>query len=431
MNRYPMTRKTIFLLCICAVTLCSVAKAQNPAIVQYINTYKLLAIQEMQRTGIPASIKLAQGILETQAGQSDLVLRSNNHFGIKCKTAWAGNKVYHDDDERGECFRAYASANDSYRDHSDFLKNSQRYAFLFHINPEHYKEWAKGLKKAGYATNPKYWQQLVKYIDDYDLNLYTLVALGKKQMSDESAYYAMADMPATAAPAVVNTVITAAAGSPSGMNELVNVAAAEPVRAKYPEGEFKINDTKVIVVFAGTPLLSIAEQRGMRYKHLLDFNDIEEGNDFINKDQLIFLQRKRKQGNTATHLVLKGECLYDIAQQEGIRLTNLLEYNRLEQGQEPMPGQMVYLQKSAANDAFEAGKTIIVANSVAHVQPQVQQGEELMVVAKPVVKHIVQSKETLYSIARKYEVAVTDIRTWNRLDKDNIRVGQELLIYKN
>ena len=286
---------------IIAFIVCQSGIAQNSQVVKdYINTYREIAIEEMLRTGVPASITLAQGIHETSAGQSVLVKKSNNHFGIKCKSDWKGESVSHDDDARGECFRKYEDPFQSYRDHSDFLKNSQRYAFLFNINPEHYKEWAKGLKKAGYATNPKYWQQLVKYIDDYDLNLYTLVALGKKQMSDESAYYAMADMPATAAPAVVNTVITAAAGSPSGMNELVNVAAAEPVRAKYPEGEFKINDTKVIVVFAGTPLLSIAEQRGMRYKHLLDFNDIEEGNDFINKDQLIFLQRKRKQGNTGT-----------------------------------------------------------------------------------------------------------------------------------
>ena len=98
--------------------------AQNATIIQYINTYKFIAIKEMQRSGVPASIKLAQGILETQAGESDLVRRSNNHFGIKCKTAWSGDKVYHDDDEKGECFRAYASAEDSYKDHSDFLKTS-------------------------------------------------------------------------------------------------------------------------------------------------------------------------------------------------------------------------------------------------------------------------------------------------------------------
>ena len=163
-----MIKKASILL-VCVIFVYNTLTAQNPAIIRYINTYKFLAIQEMQRTGVPASIKLAQGILETQAGESDLVKRSNNHFGIKCKTAWNGNKVYHDDDEKGECFRAYGSAEDSYRDHSDFLKRSQRYAFLFQLDPADYKDWAKGLKKAGYATNPKYTQQLIKYIETYDL----------------------------------------------------------------------------------------------------------------------------------------------------------------------------------------------------------------------------------------------------------------------
>ncbi len=113
----------------------------------YINTYKDLAIEEMQRTGVPASIKLAQGIHETMAGTSDLVLKSNNHFGIKCKSNWTGESVTHDDDARGECFRKYDSPLDSYRDHSDFLKGSQRYASLFKLDPLDYADWAYGLKK--------------------------------------------------------------------------------------------------------------------------------------------------------------------------------------------------------------------------------------------------------------------------------------------
>src|SRR6516164_8289595 len=130
--------------------------AQAPYdIATYVNTYKLLAISEMQRTGVPASIILAQGIHETQAGTSDLVIASNNHFGIKCKTGWTGQVVYHDDDARGECFRSYASAADSYRDHSDYLLQTPRYAFLFKLNPEDYESWAYGLTKAGYATNLK------------------------------------------------------------------------------------------------------------------------------------------------------------------------------------------------------------------------------------------------------------------------------------
>ncbi len=154
--------------------------AQSPdQITNYINTYKLLAIIEMQRSGIPASIILAQGIHETQAGTSDLVIASNNHFGIKCKDNWNGPVAYHDDDARGECFRSYAAAEDSYRDHSDFLSQSPRYAFLFKINPEDYESWAYGLKKAGYATNVKYSQILIKLIREYDLQKYSLIAMGK------------------------------------------------------------------------------------------------------------------------------------------------------------------------------------------------------------------------------------------------------------
>jgi len=143
--------------------------AQSPEQVNaYINTYKFLAIAEMQRSGVPASIILAQGIHETSAGTSELVIASNNHFGIKCKANWTGQTVYHDDDAKGECFRSYAVAADSYRDHSDYLKETPRYAFLFKLNPEDYESWAYGLKKAGYATNIKYSQILIKLIEDYE-----------------------------------------------------------------------------------------------------------------------------------------------------------------------------------------------------------------------------------------------------------------------
>lgn len=124
------------------------SSAQRPEdVINYIATYKNMAINEMKRTGVPAAIKLAQGIHETEAGKSNLVVRSNNHFGIKCKTSWAGDKVYHDDDARGECFRSYSTPEDSYVDHSDFLRKSTRYAFLFELDPTDYEAWAYGLKK--------------------------------------------------------------------------------------------------------------------------------------------------------------------------------------------------------------------------------------------------------------------------------------------
>jgi len=145
-------------------------EAPNENIIKYIEHYAALAVKEMERTGVPASIKIAQGIHETNAGKSDLVLKSNNHFGIKCKSSWTGEKVYHNDDEEGECFRKYDNATASYLDHSDYLKSQPRYAFLFDYDANDYAAWAWGLKKAGYATNPIYAQTLIKYIEAYHLN---------------------------------------------------------------------------------------------------------------------------------------------------------------------------------------------------------------------------------------------------------------------
>ena len=411
-----MIRKINILLILAALSY-NALTAQNAAIIQYINNYKFLAIQEMQRTGVPASIKLAQGILETQAGASDLVKRSNNHFGIKCKTGWNGNKVYHDDDERGECFRAYASAEDSYRDHSDFLKRSQRYAFLFQLDPEDYQDWAKGLKKAGYATNPKYTQQLVKFIETYDLQLYTLIALGKRKMEDEQPMYAVNNN--------TTPVISAAVQGGGSAEPETSVKA---LRLRYPEEAFRINDTRVIVAIAGTPLLSIAEQFGVKYRHLLEFNELSEADDIVRKDQLIFLQRKRRQGSNPFHLVTKEETLYDIAQEEAIRLDNLLAYNQLQGSEIPVVGQKLYLQKDAAERAAANVENKISGTEIAKVQQVVP---AVNMPAPSSVKHVVQSKETLFGIARKYGVEVDQVRSWNRLQNDAIRSGQELLIYKN
>jgi LysM repeat protein len=172
--------------------------AQTSQVVRdYISRFRDIAIAEMQRTGVPASITLAQGILETEAGKSDLVQKSNNHFGIKCKADWKGETVYHDDDAKGECFRKYADPGDSYKDHSDFLKNRPYYASLFKLDPTDYQGWAYGLKKAGYATNPKYALILIKLIQDYDLQQYTMMALMNKkptEVTNSTAMVTVADV---------------------------------------------------------------------------------------------------------------------------------------------------------------------------------------------------------------------------------------------
>jgi flagellum-specific peptidoglycan hydrolase FlgJ len=148
--------------------------AQRTTQTEYIEQYKQLAMEEMKRSGVPAAITLAQGILESESGNSELAVKANNHFGIKCKETWTGETIYHDDDHRGECFRKYPSAEESYRDHSDFLKFRPYYTSLFALDPSDYKAWAKGLKKAGYATGPNYANQLIDLIERFDLNRYSM-----------------------------------------------------------------------------------------------------------------------------------------------------------------------------------------------------------------------------------------------------------------
>jgi hypothetical protein len=162
--------------------------AQYNTPTQYIAQYKDIAIREMKRMGVPAAISLAQGLLETENGNSELLRKSNNHFGIKCKSSWTAEGVSHDDDAPGECFRVYKTAEDSYRDHSNFLRGGSRYAFLFKLDPRDYKGWAYGLRKAGYATNPKYPDILIKNIEDNNLEQYTLEAAGEVPVFDASKY---------------------------------------------------------------------------------------------------------------------------------------------------------------------------------------------------------------------------------------------------
>ena len=165
-------RKTLIALLLVfqlpCVALCA-EKHKKMSAKEYIETYKSLAVEAMQEYGIPASIKLAQALIESDNGNSPLALKANNHFGIKCKTSWSGDKMLHDDDAKDECFRSYRSAYDSYRDHSDFLADSPRYRFLFDLDPTDYKGWARGLSHAGYATNPEYANMLIKAIEQNGL----------------------------------------------------------------------------------------------------------------------------------------------------------------------------------------------------------------------------------------------------------------------
>lgn len=308
--------------------------AQPPDVItNYIATYQSIAISEMNRTGVPAAIKLAQGIHETTAGTSVLVKKSNNHFGIKCKSNWTGEKVSHTDDAPHECFRKYDDPFQSYRDHSDFLKSSSRYASLFKLDPLDYEAWAYGLKKAGYATNPKYPQIIIKLVETYQLQNYTLIALGKMPPKEDQLAKNVIEENK-------NEVV------PATTVEAIPVEKSPEQKPRYPSGEFKIHDTRVVFARSGTSLLSIAKQYNIPLSRILDFNEMNESESLL-KDELIYLQRKRKTGNNEFHIVRHGETLRDIAQEEAIRMESLLEYNHLQSDMQPAAGEQLYLKSKA------------------------------------------------------------------------------------
>jgi LysM repeat protein len=392
---------------ILALLLGNLLFAQSSEVVKkYIETYKAVAIEEEIRTGVPAAITLAQGIHETSAGTSDLVLSSNNHFGIKCKTEWTGPAVYHDDDAKGECFRKYNDPRESYKDHSDFLKNRPYYASLFKLDPTDYEGWAYGLKKAGYATNPKYPQILIKLIRDYNLQDYTLIALNQKQQNPDEPVWTSNNQSIKTEPS-------------AGIKKVVVPA----VKVDYPTGNFKINETNVVFVTKGTSFLKVADEHNISLSRLFDFNDME-ATDVAANDQLVYLQRKRKTGANEFHTVAEGETMYDISQTEGIRLESLLQFNLLKPGMQPQVGEKLYLRTNAmlmpklvlasAVETGTAGSMVQVAS----------------VSENDFVLHTVKPKETMYAISKKYLVPVEEVMKWNDLQSIDLRTGQQLKINK-
>lgn len=312
----------------------SYGQPEKQRIEDYISTYKDLAIAEMMRTGVPAAVTLAQGILETAGGQSDLAALAYNHFGIKCKSEWTGETMSHDDDAKNECFRKYASAEDSYKDHSDFLRTRPCYAFLFKLDPTDYEGWAKGLKKAGYATNPAYAQKLIKLIVENNLQDFTLLALEGGNKNEEMLAEVKSEI-------ILDEAIAA---RPVAMK----ITDDKTKKTIYPVNSvFSINDSKVIYAEAGTSLFAVANNYSISLKKLLDYNELAEETDILNTAQLIFIEKKSKKGTKDIHIVEANETLWDISQKEGIQLANIREYNGLQKGMEPARGEKIYLKYAA------------------------------------------------------------------------------------
>jgi LysM repeat protein len=251
----------------------------------------------------------------------------------------------HDDDAKGECFRKYGSVADSYRDHSDFLKRPH-YAFLFKLDPTDYEGWAKGLKKAGYATNPVYAQKLIKIIVENNLQQFTLMAMQREQgiqndvlvENNNKKEYGIKNL-------VVKIEPAASASAPAQIKQ--SSTSAKPLTLKkvlYPINSiFNINEAKVVFTEKGTSLFALAANHKLSYKKLLEFNDLQEI-DILANDQLVFLQKKLKKGSKDFHVTEENENLYDISQKEGIQLASILEYNHLEKGMTPATGEKIYLK---------------------------------------------------------------------------------------
>ena len=319
---------------------------------KYIEQFRQLAIEEQRRSGIPAAITLAQGIHETAAGNSELATNANNHFGIKCKKEWKGETYKYTDDAPDECFRKYSSPEQSYRDHSDYLSTAPRYASLFALSKTDYAGWATGLKRCGYATNPKYAQLLIKLVEEYKLQDYTYVAMsqGDNQFK-ESAQKIKEIRTANNGEIIPNEDVnprslTASIKSDEyapqvnkskkkGMqvsygDEAKEVKAETETYAENPEKpEFgqlvKVNGLRAIYVKKGTVLLNEAFKYNIRYAKLLELNDLVDGP--LEADMYVYLEKKNPRGVHATHVVKPGETISQIAQAEGMQLKFLKYYN--------------------------------------------------------------------------------------------------------
>jgi len=333
--RIRVTLFSIFLLITYIVT---AQKLVNSDYAAYIKKYKNLAIREMQLYKIPASITLAQGMIESGCGKSVLAVDTKNHFGIKCQQGWNGETYYYDDDLEKECFRKYDKVDDSYRDHSVFLTTRSRYAQLFTLPLTDYKAWAKGLKQAGYATNPDYPNILIKLIETNKLYLLddTLINIEEDAINGPDADVSKE----TTAKAVISKETITKEG---------RILFRKNYRMPLPShfsfiytselGRKVYENNNVPFVFAkkGDTWSTIGKEFNLFDFQVYKQNDLLES-DPLTPGQIVYLEAKKKRNSDQTYKVLKGDSMYSISQEKCIKLARLLKYNKLKPGDEPEPG---------------------------------------------------------------------------------------------
>ena len=314
-------RRVVFLFAVIAGVLPRAMAQQADymaAVNRYIRQYREIAMREMKEFRIPASITLAQGILESNAGRSDLAVEANNHFGIKCHQEWNGKKFFKDDDEENECFRKYDDPLESFRDHSWFLTRRDRYKGLFDLDIHDYKGWAAGLKKAGYATNPAYAQLLIKTIETFLLDRYD-----KGGYDAENEEFRDDHRDATA---------------DQWIAALVAVDKIAGNRNVYLN-----NRLKMIIASPDDNLYVIARDAGISVSKLLKYNDLTQAT-ALKPGQAVYLEKKRRNCPAVRHTIKSGETLYDLSQRYGIKLKLLCRRNHLSEYAAPVPGRVLRLR---------------------------------------------------------------------------------------
>lgn len=302
-------KKILFILPISLLILNVTGQNLDQNYITYIEKYHTIAIKQQKIHKIPASIILAQGLLESSAGRSRLTLEGNNHFGIKCHD-WNGEKIYHDDDEKNECFRKYKHADDSYEDHSLFLTSRPRYQSLFQLKTTDYVGWAYGLKAAGYATDPGYAQKLISLIERYNLHQYDTVQKGLFCSKDDH------------------------------QNNIQHQITPLITREVY-----KLNYIKLIVATDADSYTSIATEFNISEKRLRKYNDVGE-DARLKKGNIVYLSMKKRKASRANpiHVVQPGETLYGISQVYGIQLVSLYKINNLAFNEGAQIGQIIKLR---------------------------------------------------------------------------------------
>lgn len=365
------------------------ANAQTTPHEQYIALYKNVAVQEMKRSGVPASIKLAQGLLESQFGQSELAVHANNHFGIKCKSTWEGETYNLEDDDFEDdvliksCFRKYPDVLSSYTDHTNFLKSRSWYALLFELNMRDYKSWAYGLKAAGYATDPQYPQKLISRIEQWKLD----------RFDNEQPLDPIIDEPNIILPQPAQTIAS-------------------------------VNGLKMVLARKGQTPSIIAKLTGVSLSEILKNNErLNNSNQVLERGEYVFLEEKSKKYNRGNlyHRATGTEDLYQISQRYGVTLERLAERNRMHEKAVPLKGERIKLR------GWRVSSSKAPKWSFKVILPPVIKKEEL-IPTNITNFHTVQEDETLIELAQKYQTKVGRLRIMNQLTNDELKLGQVLRI---